>query len=136
MGRVVNVGQGDIAPSTVVWIPTLEMVVAGDVAYNSNHLMLGLSGPEEWKRWIESVNTLRALKPKTAIAGHKKPEVSDEAEAILDGTEAYLRNFAQVAASSTTAEEIVSKMRHRYPNYGNVTVLVMSAEAFVNRPSA
>ena len=134
--RVVNVGQGDIAPSTVVWIPTLEMVVAGDVAYNSNHLMLGLSGPEEWKRWIESVNALRALKPKTVIAGHKKPEVSDEAEAILDGTEAYIRDFAQVTASSTTAEEVVSRMRDKYPGYSNVTILVMSAEAFFKRPGA
>jgi glyoxylase-like metal-dependent hydrolase (beta-lactamase superfamily II) len=132
--RVVNVGQGDIAPSTVVWTPTLEMVVAGDVAYNSNHLMLGLSGPEEWKRWIESVNTLRALNPKTVIAGHKKPEVSDEAEAILDGTEAYIRDFAQVTASSTTAEEVVSRMRDKYPGYTNVTILVMSAEAFFKRP--
>jgi glyoxylase-like metal-dependent hydrolase (beta-lactamase superfamily II) len=134
--RVVSVGQGDIAPSTVVWIPPLEMVVAGDVAYNSNHLMLGLSGPEEWKRWIESVNTLRALRPKTIIAGHKKPGVSDDARAILDGTEAYIRDFAEVTASSTTAEEIVSRMRDRYLDYANATILFMSAEAFVNRPSA
>jgi hypothetical protein len=82
------------------------------------------------------VNTLRALKPKTVIAGHKKPGVSDEAGAVLDETEAHIRDFAQAAASSTTAEEIVSRMRDRYPNYGNVTVLAMSAEAFVNRPSA
>ncbi|MDI4238283.1 hypothetical protein OZ411_36330 [Bradyrhizobium sp. Arg237L] len=48
--RIVHVGQGDIAPSTVVWIPTLATVVAGDVVYNSNHLMLALGGPEEWNR--------------------------------------------------------------------------------------
>jgi glyoxylase-like metal-dependent hydrolase (beta-lactamase superfamily II) len=133
---VVDVGQGDIAPSTVVWIPTLETVVAGDVAYNANHLMLGLTGPEEWKRWIESVNTLRALKPKTVIAGHKKPGVSDEAEAILDGTEAYIRDFARVTASSTTVDEIVSRMSDKYPGYANITILAMSAEAFVKRPGA
>ena len=134
--RIVDVGQGDIAPSTVVWVPTLEMVVAGDVAYNSNHLMLGLSGPEEWKRWIESVNALRALKPKIVIAGHEKPGVSDEAEAILNGTEAYIRDFTQVTASSTTAGEVVSRMREKYPDYTNATILVMSAEASFKRPGA
>jgi hypothetical protein len=98
--------------------------------------MLGLSGPKEWKRWIESVNALRALKPKIVIAGHKKPGVSDEAEAILDGTEAYIRDFTQVTASSTTAEEVVSRMRDKYPDYTNATILVMSAEASFKRPGA
>jgi len=43
--RIVEVGQGDIQPSTVVHIPDLDAVVAGDVVYNQIHAMLGLGGP-------------------------------------------------------------------------------------------
>ena len=35
--RIVEVGQGDIRPSTVVHIPAIEAVVAGDVVYNQIH---------------------------------------------------------------------------------------------------
>ena len=45
--RVIEVGQGDIAPSAVLHIPSLDAVIAGDVAYNQIHQMLGLGGPAE-----------------------------------------------------------------------------------------
>ena len=41
--RIVEVGQGDIRPSTVVHIPAIDTVVAGDVVYNQIHAMLGLA---------------------------------------------------------------------------------------------
>jgi glyoxylase-like metal-dependent hydrolase (beta-lactamase superfamily II) len=130
--RILNVGQGDIAPSTIIWIPSLGTVVAGDIAYNSMHLMLGLTGPAEWHRWIESLNAIRKLNPSTIIAGHKKPEASDHAKAILDGTEAYIRDFIAAVASANTAQDIVASMCVRYPDYPNVTILRMSAEAAVS----
>ena len=43
--RVIEVGQGDIRPSTVLHVPAIDTVVAGDVIYNQIHAMLGLSGP-------------------------------------------------------------------------------------------
>jgi hypothetical protein len=45
--RVIEVGQGDIAPSAVLHIPSLDAVIAGDVAYNQIHQMLGFEGPAE-----------------------------------------------------------------------------------------
>ena len=131
--RIINVGQGDIAPSTVIWIPSLDTVIAGDVAYNSMHLMLGLTGPEEWNSWIDSINAIRALKPSTVITGHKNSVASNDAKAVLDGTEAYIRDFADVATYATTSQEIVDEMSRRYPEYPNVSILHMSAEAAVKR---
>jgi glyoxylase-like metal-dependent hydrolase (beta-lactamase superfamily II) len=130
--RILNVGQGDIAPSTIIWIPSLGTVVAGDVAYNSMHLMLALSGPEEWGHWIQSVNSIRKLNPSRVIAGHKKPEASDDAKGVLDGTEAYIRDFTAVAASASTADEIFARMSERYPEYSNVSILRLSAESAAN----
>ena len=46
--RVIEVGQGDIRPSTVVHVPAIGMVVPGDVVYNRIHVMMALSTPDEW----------------------------------------------------------------------------------------
>ena len=130
--HIVNVGQGDIAPSTVIWIPSLDTVVAGDVAYNSMHLMLGLTGVEEWRRWIESVKAIRALNPTTVIAGHKKPGADNDAERVLRETEAYIRDFSEISARASSAQEIIANMTERYPNYPNLTILQMSAAAVMS----
>src|SRR3954452_9319063 len=76
--RVIEVGQGDIRPSTVIHVPGIDTVVAGDVIYNQIHAMLGLSGPDEWQDWIASVNQVERLRPATIVAGHKQPEASDQ----------------------------------------------------------
>jgi glyoxylase-like metal-dependent hydrolase (beta-lactamase superfamily II) len=79
--RVIEVGQGDIAPSAVVHIPSLHTVVAGDVAYNQIHQMLALGGPAEWDKWIASIGIIERLHLRIVVAGHKKPEAPDgEAE--------------------------------------------------------
>jgi hypothetical protein len=42
--QIVEVGQGDIRPSTVEHIPAIDAVAAGDVVYNQIQAMPGLSG--------------------------------------------------------------------------------------------
>jgi glyoxylase-like metal-dependent hydrolase (beta-lactamase superfamily II) len=48
--RVIEVGQGDIAPSAVLHIPSLDAMVAGDAAYNQIHQMLAFGGPTDWDK--------------------------------------------------------------------------------------
>jgi glyoxylase-like metal-dependent hydrolase (beta-lactamase superfamily II) len=130
--RVIEVGQGDIAPSAVLHIPSLEAVVAGDVAYNQIHQMLGLGGPAEWDKWIASVAMIERLHPRIVVAGHKKPEApDDEAEKILNGTRSYIQDFKEAARSLGTVEEIVAAMQSKYPDHGNITTLLFSARAAV-----
>jgi glyoxylase-like metal-dependent hydrolase (beta-lactamase superfamily II) len=93
--RVIEVGQGDIAPSTVVHIPSIDAVIAGDVVYNGIHLMLALGGPDQWQAWIGSIDRIADLGAKTIVAGHKRPDASDDDLAtILDGTHDYIRDSA------------------------------------------
>ena len=128
--RVIEVGQGDISPSTIVHVPSIDAVIAGDVAYNRIHLMLALSGPEQWQAWIESVDQIERLGPKTVVAGHKAPDAGDEDVAtILDGTRAYIRDFRDAVAASANADEVVETMRAKYDDYGNLTTLIVSASA-------
>ena len=41
--------QADIHPTSIVHIPAIDVVVAGDAVYNEIHPMLGLATPDEWQ---------------------------------------------------------------------------------------
>jgi glyoxylase-like metal-dependent hydrolase (beta-lactamase superfamily II) len=132
--RIVEVGQGDIRPSTVVHIPAIDAVVAGDVVYNQIHAMLGLSGPREWERWIQSVDVVEKLSPQMIVCGHKKPESSDrEADRMLDETRTYISDFAEGAQSLNSAEELIGLMKSKYPDFGNNWTLHFSAQSWFSR---
>jgi glyoxylase-like metal-dependent hydrolase (beta-lactamase superfamily II) len=128
--RIVEVGQGDIAPSTVVHIPAIDTVVIGDVIYNQIHTMLAFGGPQEWERCIHSVDTVEQLYPKVVVAGHKRPDSSDrEVTRMLDETRSYIRDFADAARAAGSADELVQMMTSRYPDFGNPLTLQVSARS-------
>jgi glyoxylase-like metal-dependent hydrolase (beta-lactamase superfamily II) len=127
--QVIDVDQADISPSSAVYVPQLEAVIAGDLAYNGIHQMLALTGPAEWKRWAASVEDIAALRPRTVVAGHKKPDASDDdGEAILANTKDYILDFARIAEAAASPEEIIKAMQDRYPDHGNITTLLVSAQ--------
>jgi glyoxylase-like metal-dependent hydrolase (beta-lactamase superfamily II) len=132
--RVIEVGQGDIRPSTVLHVPAIDTVVSGDVVYNEIHAMLGLSGPDDWRNWIGSVDKVEQLRPTTIVAGHKKAEASDQAvQAMLDGTRSYISDFADAAQTAEDADELVATMLARYETFGNPWTLKFSAHAWFSR---
>ena len=132
--RVIEVGQGDIRPSTVLHVPAIDTVVAGDVIYNQIHAMLGLSAPDDWQNWIASVDQVERLRPATIVAGHKKPEASDQAVGeMIDGTRSYISDFAEAAQSARDADELVAMLLAKYENFGNRWTLEFSARAWFAR---
>jgi glyoxylase-like metal-dependent hydrolase (beta-lactamase superfamily II) len=135
--QIVEVGQGDIHPSTVVHIPDLEAVVAGDVVYNQIHAMLGLSGPKGWQRWLQSLDVIEKLSARMIVAGHRKPESSDyEANRMLDETRSYISDFAEGAQRLDSADELVELMKSKYPDFGNRWTLHFSAQSWFSRKRA
>jgi glyoxylase-like metal-dependent hydrolase (beta-lactamase superfamily II) len=132
--RIIEVGQGDIHPSTVVHIPDLDAVVAGDVVYNQIHAMLGLSGPGGWQRWLQSLDAIEKLCARMIVAGHRKPESSDhEATRMLDETRAYISDFADGAQRLDSADALVLSMKSKYPDFGNRWTLHFSAQSWFSR---
>lgn len=135
--RIVEVGQGDIAPSTVVHVPAIDTVVTGDVVYNQIHAMLGFGGPPEWERWIQSVDAIAKLLPKVVVAGHKRPESSDwEVSRMLDETRSYIRDFADGARTAGSPEELIQTMKSKYPGFGNPWTLHFSARSWFSSQRA
>src|SRR5712691_8622967 len=71
---VIEVGHTDTDHTTFLHVPSAGLVVAGDVAYNDDHLYLVESNARTRREWISALDTIEALNPRAVIAGHKKPE--------------------------------------------------------------
>ena len=109
--RVILAGQADTSPTTMVHIPSLDAVIAGDIAYNGVHQYLSETDHDRRMQWITSIDQLRALEPKVVVAGHKDPGARDDDPArILDSTTRYLLDFERCFDQSTTPQELVDRM--------------------------
>ena len=128
--HIITVAQADIAPSTIVHIPDLNAVIAGDVAYNGIHPWLAFTDHDKRMRWIASLEQVEALDPRIVVAGHKRPDApDDDPAAILGGTKAYLRDFERSLAGSHSAQALVDKMMAVHGDLGNPYTLWTAAQA-------
>jgi glyoxylase-like metal-dependent hydrolase (beta-lactamase superfamily II) len=128
--HIITVAQADIAPSTIVHIPDLDAVIAGDVAYNGIHPWLAFTDHDKRMRWVASLEQVEALDPRIVVAGHKHPDApDDDPAAILGGTKAYLRDFERSLAGSHSAQALVDKMMAVHGDLGNPYTLWTAAQA-------
>jgi len=124
----IEVGHTDTDQTTCLHVPSLDLVVAGDVAYNGDHLYLVESNAQTRREWISALDTIEALKPRAVIAGHKKPE-NDDSPGIIEETRKYIRDFDRLAGTTTTARELYDRMLELYPDRANPGALWGSAHA-------
>ena len=136
--HIIEVKQADIHPTSIVHIPEIDVVVAGDSIYNEIHPMLGLSTPDEWQDWLETVDTVEKLRPRMIVSGHRRPDGDDYAvETMIAQTRAYIQDFAAASKVAKDAAELVATMVEKYPHHGNVWTLLYSAgEAIAKRDAA
>jgi glyoxylase-like metal-dependent hydrolase (beta-lactamase superfamily II) len=127
--RIISVGQSDTAPSTIVHIPSLDAVIAGDVAYNGIHQWLAETDHDKRMRWIASVEQVEALSPRIVVVGHQDPDASDDDPAtILRRTKTYIRDFDQSLSASHSAQDLVDKMMVLHGDLGNPYTLWTAAQ--------
>src|SRR6267142_2124512 len=123
---VVEVGHTDTDHTTILHVPSVGLMVAGDVAYNDVHLWLGESNAQTRREWISALDTIESLNPRAVIAGHKRPG-SDDSPKIIEETRQYIRDFDRVAETTATARQLYNKMLELYPDRVNPLPLWMSA---------
>ncbi len=125
---VVEVGHSDTDDTTCLHVPSIGLVVAGDVAYNDVHLHLGESNAQKRREWIAALDTIESLHPRAVIAGHKRPG-NDDSPRIIEETRQYIRAFDRLAEKTTTARELYDQMLSLYPDRVNPSILWASARA-------
>lgn len=126
--RTVDVGVSDVPASSIVHIPELDTVVSGDVAYNGMHMWLAGSTAATRTSWLEALDAVDALQPRTIITGHKEPAApDDDAHRILDQSRQYLLDFHQAAAECESPAELIAAVLAHHRNLGNPYTLWVAA---------
>jgi glyoxylase-like metal-dependent hydrolase (beta-lactamase superfamily II) len=74
----IETGFTDSADSTSLYVPSIGLIVAGDVVYNGIHPFLAETNAQTRREWIAALDTLEALKPRAVVAGHKIPAAAPE----------------------------------------------------------
>ena len=114
--RIIEQGRTDGPHTTSLHVPSIDLVVAGDVVYNQCHMYVGDTTPESRKNWVSALDRLAALNPAIVVAGHKKPGAPDSPSAIQD-TKRYLLDFDRLKQTATSDEELFNQMTELYPHW-------------------
>ncbi|MDP9165146.1 MAG: MBL fold metallo-hydrolase [Actinomycetota bacterium] len=131
----VEVGHSDSDDTTVLWVPSLKLVVGGDVVYSGVHLSLIESadgGREAWRRALDKVEALGA---QFVVASHQDPARPHD-PADVGHTRRYLDDVDRVLEASTTPTEFFDAMTRLHPERLNPGILWFGALALVDGGSA
>jgi glyoxylase-like metal-dependent hydrolase (beta-lactamase superfamily II) len=129
----INAGRTDTAHSTCLHVPSIGLIVGGDVVYNGIHPYLGETDTQSRTEWISTLDKLETLNPKAVIAGHKVPE-NDDNPRIIAETRQYLRDFNRLNTATKTARELYDAMLEIYPDRVNPGSLWGAANAAKKHP--
>ncbi len=122
----VETGHTDTDQTSVLHVPSIALVAAGDVAYNGVHQYIAEGGGGGLQAWLEALDRVAGLHPRAVIAGHKNKNRPDD-PAILDETRQYLRDAIRLLDDKPTAREFYDQMTGLYPDRLNPGVVWLGA---------
>jgi glyoxylase-like metal-dependent hydrolase (beta-lactamase superfamily II) len=118
--------EGDSVNNSVVWIPSIRVACATDVAFHDCHLWPIESNVGRRIKWRASIARLREFDARIVIPGHcdhAKVRLMEEAQwkgslsytECIDWSLRYLDNYENVYNTAETASQMVEGMTRRYP---------------------
>lgn len=113
--RIVEVGHTDTDNTSVLHVPSIGLVTAGDVVYNGVHQYLVEAANGGLQKWMKALDMVAALRPRHVVAGHKNKALEDDPKTI-DETRRYLEDAERLIGSSHTALEFYNGMMELYPD--------------------
>jgi len=126
---IVEAGHTDSDDTTVLHVPDLGLVVAGDVIYNGVHMYLGQSAVSGFGAWREAIAIVEALQPRHIVCGHQNKQLDDDARRTIAQTRQYLDDADELLETQRTAVGFFTAKIDRYPGYLGQLVLWVSARA-------
>ena len=104
--HAIETGHTDTDDTTVLHVPSIGLVVAGDVAYNGVHQYLLESAGGGLQAWLSAIDTVTALAPRAVVAGHKNRDLPDD-PAILNETRDYLLDAHRLIAADAEPARVL-----------------------------
>lgn len=127
--RIVEVGHSDTDETSVLHVPDLDLVVAGDVIYNGVHQFLVESKDGGRDAWRKAIDIVEALHPRHVVAGHKNKDLDDDAGRTIAQTREYLDAVEELLPRHATALGFFGGMIERFPTRLNPGALWSGAAA-------
>ena len=125
---MVEVGHTDSDDTSVLHVPDLGLVVAGDAIYNGVHMYIAQSlggfGP-----WRDAIDKVAALRPRHIVSGHQDARLDDDADRQIAETRQYLDDAEALLEAEPTAVDFFDAELERYPDHLGRTVLWVGASA-------
>jgi glyoxylase-like metal-dependent hydrolase (beta-lactamase superfamily II) len=127
---IVEVGHADTDGHSVLHVPDVGLVVAGDAIYNGVHQYLGESADGGRDAWRKATDIVAGLQPRWVVASHKNKELDDDAPRVIGQTRQYLDDADELLKQNDTPVDFFNAMRNRWPDRRlGGTILWVSASA-------
>ncbi len=124
--------QGDTDENSMLWIPGQRTLIAGDIVANNMHLYTAETDSKTRKKWLNSLQKIRELKPSVVIPGHSKLGAPLDANTAVDFTENYLLVFEGELIRAKDPDGLMNAMRGRFPSADFLLALERGAKANVD----
>jgi glyoxylase-like metal-dependent hydrolase (beta-lactamase superfamily II) len=119
--------EGDSVNNSVVWIPSIRVACATDVAFHDCHLWPIESNVARRVKWRASIARLREFDARIVIPGHcdeTKVRLMEEVQEqgsltyteCIDWSIEYLDNYEEVYNTAKSGSEMVEAMTRFYPD--------------------
>jgi glyoxylase-like metal-dependent hydrolase (beta-lactamase superfamily II) len=126
--RIALVGQGDTEGNSAVYVESADTLITGDFTFNGTHVWLADATPDQRREWLTNLDRLEALNARGVVAGHRSEAARDDAGAIA-GTRDYIRDFECFVEESSSAEELIERVKAKYGDRDLEVILQFSAAA-------
>lgn len=128
--EVIGPIQGDLPRSSMLWIPSIRAVIAGDLVFGGAHVWTASSTKETRAAWLASLDRIERLQPAVVVPGHLKPGTPLDASTVRH-TRSWLTAFDAAVANAGHSGDVVNAMKQAFPEDGLALALDAGAKAAV-----
>ncbi|WP_330252962.1 MBL fold metallo-hydrolase [Nocardia sp. NBC_00565] len=129
--RSVEVGHSDTDGTTVLHVPSIGLVVAGDVVYNGVHAYLSESADGGREKWLHALDAVARLTPRHVVSGHKNKALPDS-PATIEETRQYIRDADRLLKEATSQIEFFDAMCSLHSERLNRAVVWLTATTLMD----
>lgn len=126
----IEAGHSDTDDSTILHVPSLGLVAAGDVVYDNVHQYLAETPGGGFEAWHRALDLVASLAPRHVVAGHKDARRPDAASNI-DETHRYLDATAALLDAKPARREFFARVLELYPERVNPYTVWLNARRLI-----
>jgi glyoxylase-like metal-dependent hydrolase (beta-lactamase superfamily II) len=119
--------EGDSVNNSVVWVPSLRVLCATDIAFEDWNVWFIESNVERRVKWRAALDKLKGFDARVVIPGHCSEKIIPELErasgdaslvhdSCLDWTREYIDFYEEVYETATSGAELAERIKARYPD--------------------